>query len=134
MRKFVIILFVVNVLFGISEIAKSNEKKKYRMVEMYVKTTAYCPCKKCCGVHANGITSTGKNAWKRGIAVDPRIIPYGAKIEVKGYGTHFADDTGGAIKTKRGEKTIKLDLRFKTHREALNWGVQYMKVYVWIEE
>ena len=32
------------------------------------------------------------------VAVDPRVIPLGSKVWVKGYGYAIAADTGGAIK------------------------------------
>ena len=39
------------------------------------KTTGYCACEKCCGEHANGITSTGRDAKKtRGVAIDTKVF------------------------------------------------------------
>lgn len=78
--------------------------------------TAYCPCSKCCGKWANGITSTGVKAQAgRTIAVDPRKIPYGTKVIIDGH-TYVAEDCGGAIKGNR------IDIFFNTHSEALKWG------------
>jgi len=57
------------------EIKKANPLPVfYKMKRM--KVTAYCPCKKCCGRFANGITSIGKNAWTTfGVAAEPNILP-----------------------------------------------------------
>lgn len=93
--------------------------------------TAYCPCAKCCGKDADGVTSRGKNAFTtRGVAVDPKVIHYGSMVTIPGFGTFEADDTGGAMRqaTKRGE--VHIDLRFPTHQEALNFGRRKMTIYV----
>ena len=88
------------------------------------KITAYCPCTKCCGKWANGITSTGVTAQaNRTIAVDPSIIPYGTRVLIDG-NEYVAEDCGGAIKGKR------IDIYFDTHQEALQWGVKYKGVIV----
>ena len=87
------------------------------------KLTAYCPCEKCNGKWAGGITATGVMA-KSGhtIAVDPSVIPYGTKIVIWGH-TYVAEDCGGAIKGNR------IDIYFDTHEEALEFGVRYAEVY-----
>ena len=95
----------------------------YRVVTM--KVTAYCPCEKCCAPYADGVTSTGKSAYSLGVAVDPKFIEYGTVIEIPGYGIVEADDCGGAIKGNR------LDVRFPTHQEALNWGVKNLRVKIY---
>ena len=88
------------------------------------KITAYCPCSKCCGQWANGITSTGVTAQaNRTIAVDPNVIPYGTKVLIDGK-EYVAEDCGGAIKGNR------IDIYFDTHQEALQWGVKYKGVIV----
>lgn len=88
------------------------------------KLTAYCPCAKCCGQWADGITSTGVTAKAgRTIAVDPTVIPYGSLVEING-NTYVAEDCGGSIKGNR------IDVYFNTHEEALEFGVQYADVYI----
>ena len=92
--------------------------------------TAYCPCSDCCGKSADGVTSRGRNAWAtRGVAVDPKRIPYGSRVTIDGVGTFIADDTGGAM---RRNPRLHIDLRFHSHQEALEWGVKYL--LVWVEE
>jgi len=86
--------------------------------------TAYCPCRKCCGKYADGKTATGRSAYLPGCAVDPKRVRYGSTIRippVNGFPAFsvVADDTGSAM---RRSKRIHIDLRFKTHAEALRFG------------
>lgn len=91
------------------------------------KLTAYCPCSKCNGKWAGGITSTGAMAKSnRTIAVDPSVIPYGTKVMINGE-IYVAEDCGGAIKGNR------IDVYHDTHSEALDFGVQYAEVYLVVE-
>ena len=97
--------------------------------------TAYCPCSKCCGQHAlnrpkdengNPIVYTASGARAEAgvtIAVDPRVIPYGTKVQINGH-TYIAQDTGGAIKGNR------IDVYFDDHQEAWNFGTQKAEVFV----
>lgn len=79
---------------------------------------------------ATGYTHTGYRTaigakTRRGIiAVDPRIIPFGTKLYVEGYGYGVAADTGGAIKGRR------IDLFFETEREAIKWGRRNVNVHI----
>ncbi len=91
--------------------------------------TAYCPCEKCCGKWADGITSTGTVATQgRTIAVDPRVIPYGTVLYFEGHGGNFggyiAEDCGGSIKGNR------IDLFFDSHDEANEWGIKTRDIYI----
>ena len=86
--------------------------------------TAYCPCKKCCGEYADGITASGTVATEgRTCAVDPEVIPLGMEIEIDGV-KYIAEDTGGAIKGRR------IDICFNDHRSAVQYGVKCKEVYV----
>ncbi|SCN25757.1 Cell wall-binding protein YocH precursor [Clostridium sp. N3C] len=74
-------------------------------------------------------TATGRVAVRNTegystIAVDPRVIPYGTKLFVQGYGFAIAADCGSAIKGNT------IDVFFNTKQEALSWGVKYVKVYI----
>lgn len=99
--------------------------KKYKEIDMGAfMITAYCPCYKCCGDHANGITATGTKAKQgRTIAVDPDLIPYGTRVKI---GKHWytAEDCGGKIKNKH------IDMYFNRHSDADEWGVKYKKVKI----
>lgn len=85
--------------------------------------TAYCPCEKCCGEYADGITATGTVATEgRTCAVDPDVIPLGTEIEIDGV-KYIAEDVGGAIKGNR------IDICFNDHRSALQYGVKCREVF-----
>lgn len=100
------------------------EKKEANLpevIEVEATATGYCPCEKCCGKFADGMTSIGRSVelYPYGIAADPSVIPYGTVVEVPGYGRVEVDDTGAAMKKSKG---IRIDLRFETHERALKWG------------
>lgn len=83
--------------------------------EIKMKATAYT---------GGGTTASGRPAQVGVVAVDTRVIPLGTKLYIEGYGYAVAGDTGGAIKGN------KIDLYFDTHKEAINFGVKNVKVYV----
>lgn len=90
-----------------------------------VKATAYWAFN---GVN-NTYTSSGAKAVRNPsgystIAVDPGIIPLGTKLYVEGYGNAIASDKGSGIKGNF------IDVYFNTRKEALNWGVKYLKVQI----
>lgn len=76
----------------------------------------------CAG--CSGITAIGLPAGRGIVAVDPRVIPLGTRLYVKGYGSAIAGDTGGAIKGNR------IDLGFDTYAAAERFGRQSVRVYV----
>ena len=94
------------------------------------KLTAYCSCKKCCGIWAanrpNGIVygAIGEEL-KAGysIAVDPEVISYNSKVMINGQ-VYEAQDCGSAIKGNR------IDVYFENHKDAINFGVQYAEVFL----
>lgn len=88
------------------------------------KLTAYCPCEKCCGKGAKGITASGTVATAgRTIGVNPAVIPYGTEVLIDGH-VYVAEDTGGGIKQQH------IDVFYNTHQEALNQGVIKREVFV----
>ncbi|GFH42358.1 hypothetical protein Hs30E_09090 [Lactococcus hodotermopsidis] len=72
------------------------------------------------------ITATGINLWLNPmcVAVDPTVISLGSMVEVPGYGIAIAGDTGGAI------KGYKIDLHFKTTKQAIKWGRKTVTINV----
>ena len=107
--------------------------------------TGYCKCKKCCNWKRNwllrpviasgsakgqkkkvGVTACGTKAKPGTIAADTAKYPFGTIMYVRGYGYGRVEDRGGAIK---GEH---IDLFFKSHEKALQWGRQEMPVRVWL--
>lgn len=88
---------------------KEGEKETMEYLGKF-KLTGYCPCEKCCGEYADGITATGTIAEEgRTIAVDPNVIPLGSKVLIDGH-IYIAEDTGSAINENR------IDI-FKSHHE-----------------
>ena len=92
--------------------------------------TAYCPCAKCCGKWANDaavkVGAIGVPLVQGvSIAVDPRVIPYLSSVYIDGH-EYIAHDCGGAIKGNR------IDMYFEDHDVALQFGVQYKEVFIWI--
>jgi len=87
------------------------------------KVTAYCPCEKCCGKWADGVTASGHviQPGDKFIAAPPEI-PFGTILYVPGYGTAPVLDRGGSIKGNR------LDVFFNSHQMANKWGVRWLKV------
>jgi len=105
--------------------------KGYKAVAMKVEATGYCPNACCCGKWADGKTATGRSAQFNGVAVDPSVIPLGSQLQIPGYCEgvlSLADDVGGAIKGS------KIDLRFKTHQDALDWGRKKITIVAYIKK
>jgi 3D (Asp-Asp-Asp) domain-containing protein len=99
---------------------------EWESIEMRV--TAYCPCPSCCGEYSDGITANGYEIQPGDtfVAADRRY-PFDTEMLIPGYSNSQPVkvlDRGGAIKGNR------LDVFFATHQEALQWGVQYLKVNV----
>jgi 3D (Asp-Asp-Asp) domain-containing protein len=106
--------------------------------------TAYCACRECCEwkrqcligppVYATGpsrgmrkkvgITSDGTRARRGVIAADITLYPYATLMHVPGYGWGEVHDTGRLIKGDR------IDVFFKSHRDAVAWGKQKLWVTV----
>lgn len=100
-----------------------------------MKVTAYCAdnCAVCCGKWASKTprTSTGKDARiADGIAVDPRVLPYGSIVDIPGLGRRVADDTGGGMRQSARRQIAHIDVRLRTHAEARAWGVRWLEVKI----
>ena len=78
--------------------------------------TAYC-------TGCSGITAIGRPAGHGIVAVDPSVIPLGARLYIPGYGFAIAGDTGGAIRGHR------IDLGFNSMRDAMLFGRREVVVY-----
>lgn len=89
-----------------------------------MEATAYYPGPKSCGKYADGYTANGTKAGKGVVAVDTRVIPFGTKLYVPGYGFAIAADRGSAIKGNR------IDLCFDTYSEAIRFGRKMVDVYI----
>lgn len=100
----------------------AGEPQNYRKL-ISMTATAYGPGKLDNGKWDN-LTYVGSTVKKGIVAVDPTVIPMGTKLWIEGYGQAVADDQGRAIKGNR------IDLAFNTRQEALDYGIQNVKVYV----
>ena len=104
-------------------------------ITMIVVATGYCPCSTCCGQHADGLTASGRDARTAGIAVDSSVIPLGSRVDIPGYargpnsnGSWIpADDTGNPAHITGN----RIDIRFRSHVEARQWGKRKIRIRVW---
>lgn len=122
--------------------ASGAKEVRYRL-----ETTAYCPCRYCCGWKRNwygkpviaygpnkgkpkavGITASGVPARRGTIAADTSVFPFGTVMYIPGYGYGVVEDRGGDI------KGYHIDLYYPSHGTALEWGRQYKEVKVWFPE
>ncbi len=113
------------------------------MEYLTLEATGYCKCGECCGWKRNllfqpvyaygsmegepkkvGVTASGTKAKKGTIAADTSHFPFGTRMKIPGYGDGVVEDRGGAI---QGDK---IDLFFKTHKQALEWGRRHVTVEV----
>jgi 3D (Asp-Asp-Asp) domain-containing protein len=97
---------------------------------IWMEVTAYCPCKKCCGPRAQGITASGRPVSHNGgrfVAADTKVLAFNTRLVIPGYAdgaTVPVIDRGGAIKGR------KLDVYFPTHEQAKHWGRRWVPVTV----
>ena len=105
---------------------KKRSLEQWETVSMNV--SAYCPCEKCCGIFADGITASGHQIVPEDVFVAaPKKYPFGTEMVIEGYAEGKAvkvEDVGGAIKGN------KLDLFFDSHKTALLWGRKQVDVRV----
>jgi 3D (Asp-Asp-Asp) domain-containing protein len=111
--------------FGMPAV-QPNENGKWRVVRM--KVTAYCPCRKCCGRHADGITACNHRIRLGDVfaAADKRYA-FETEMIVPGYNGNQpiqVKDRGRLIKGNR------LDVFFHSHQQAQKWGVKTLEVLV----
>jgi 3D (Asp-Asp-Asp) domain-containing protein len=97
---------------------------------MLLPVRAYCACAECCGPQARGVTASGKDAARPGIAA--ACFPRGTGLHVPGYGFARVDDTGGALRRKWNRGVWAVEVRFTDHQQALEWGCRWLAVEVGI--
>lgn len=89
--------------------------------------TAYCPCARCCGPYANGITASGKKARaKHTIAVDAYnpIVPMGTKVVIEGT-VYTVEDTGDL-----NHYGNDFDIFYAKHEQCGQWGRKHVEAYI----
>lgn len=99
-----------------NDILEAEKTRNQKELIGNFKITHYCPCVKCNGNYGNKTALGTKLTPYKTIAVDPRIIPLGTKVEIQGR-IYVAEDTGGAIKGNR------IDMCVSSHAEAYKKGV-----------
>jgi len=100
--------------------------ESWQVVKMRV--TAYCPCAKCCGKWADGITANGHRieSGETFVAAD-KAYSFGTELVIPGY------NNDNPVKVlDRGKAIVgdKIDVFFPTHQEAKNWGVRNLDVKI----
>jgi len=120
---------ILLLLLGLSASAKGVDSLGVYLV------SAYCPCPKCCGPRARGVTADGTRITPgmRLLAAPPEI-PLGTMLVVPGYGEAPVRDRGGSIQGRRLDvlfavagKDGKIDLP-ASHEAAVRWGVRIVEV------
>lgn len=125
---------------GDGHIAMSGRKGKPYVVEV----TGYCPCGACCGWRRNwllipvysegplrghrkkvGYTASGHPARPGTLAADTSVFPFGTILYIPGYGYGRVEDRGRDIKGYR------IDVFFRHHSTAEQWGRKRLNVRVW---
>lgn len=115
--------------------------------ERTLRVTGYCKCGECCGWHRTwyglpvyssgpnkgkrkivGQTASGTRARPGTIAADTKLYPFGTVMYVPGYGYGRVEDRGGKVKGQH------IDLYFRSHRRARNWGSKKLRVKIWMRQ
>jgi len=106
--------------------AAPDRQQAWKVVRMRV--TAYCPCSKCCGRHADGVTAC-LHRIKTGdsfVAAD-RKLPFGTEMIIPGYNQERPVEVLDRGRVIRGNR---LDVFFNSHTTAKKWGTKYLDVLV----
>lgn len=81
-----------------------------------INASAYTAAADETGGSGKGITSSGIKVQEKRTLACPPNFPFGAKINIEGYGTFVCEDRGGAIKGN------KVDIYMQTKAEAFKFG------------
>ena len=84
--------------------------------------TFYCPGPCCCGEWATGCTASGVLATEWHTIATGERFPFGTRLYIDGLGYFTVED--------RGVDDNTIDVFVNSHDEALNYGLQYMDVYL----
>ena len=147
MIKNILLLIAVCYSFSCAKIIypKKAALQTGAWIEKEFTATGYCYCQKCTGWTENpagfaefkrgrnkgllkrvGITASGYHVHPGTVAADTRLLPFGSRVLVPGYGYGTVRDRGGDIKGNH------IDLYFPSHEIALHWGRKKMKIRIHI--
>ncbi|MWV44891.1 hypothetical protein GRF59_14815 [Paenibacillus sp. HJL G12] len=108
---------------NVNNSSKSETEWKTYIVTAY--DNGYKSTQKRPGDKDYGITKSGEKTIEgRTVSADPRVLPLGTVIYIENVGERVVTDTGGAIKGAR------LDLYFDSHKRAIQFGKQKLKVKI----
>jgi len=128
-------------LFFLTITANALEHTHAKGKWITVEATAYCPCEICCDTRTETTASqTSTNAVPYGVAASPDLA-FGARVFVPIGGGYLdqsradrwftVDDRGGALQTEWKRSGItRMDLRYKTHASAKDFGRKLITVYI----
>ncbi len=102
--------------------AETIPEERWESLGTY-RLTFYCPCYECSEGWGHQTASGATAVEGVTVAVDPRIIPYGTRLQINGH-EYIAQDCGGSIKGRR------IDIFMESHNECLKNGVQYKEVRI----
>lgn len=105
-----------------AQLAKRGFEGTMRLANAALEMFATAYTADCYG--CSGMTKSGVRAGFGVVAVDPRVIPLGTHLYIKGYGPAIAGDTGGAILGNR------IDLGFDSSASANEFGARPVHVYI----
>lgn len=131
-------LRLMMIVCGILLVVSCGMSDELKWVPRYmeVEATAYCLCEKCTKkkVH-DGKTADMKDAYQPGVAVDPKIIPYGSRVDCEEYSRKkhwiLVDDCSEAKENGGRIFDNHVDFRFNNHQEALDFGRKLIIIRVW---
>lgn len=132
----VILILVASPLEGSAQV-RVTEPSAARVFLVRAKLTGYCRCKRCCERYAAaGRTKLGTDArLPTGVAAAQRFVPLGAHVYIEGIPNprRLVDDSGGGMRKHARKGLLQFDVRFRSHAEALRFGVRYEDVYVFVD-
>lgn len=103
---------------GILAIWKEKQSDRWANLpkeKFTINASAYTAAADECG-KSDGVTASGVKVQEKRTIACPSNFPFGAKLEIEGYGTYVCEDRGGAIKGN------KIDIYVETKTEAFQFG------------
>ena len=114
MRLFLAVAAIV-ILVGVSPSAETARRRAPSR-SMTMVATAYC---------LRGTTASGTQVHRGTAAADPRVLPLGSRISIRGRrGPYVVEDNGGAMKGRR------LDIYMPSCDQAKRFGRQRVTVTI----
>lgn len=105
----------------------------FHIIETQFVATGYAPLdpkavKGMCYSGDPNVTASGRRTDPDVTIAAPKNIPFGTYIYIVGIGLRRVDDRGGSIKGNR------IDICFRTRKEALEWGRRTVDATVFLEK